>query len=96
MIPNNAMFAGFHALSNPLRIQVLELLKAQELCICNLCERLGITQSKFSYHLKTLKEANLICKRQEGLWSYYSLNVSQFVAFEKYLTCSIGAYAEVR
>lgn len=55
--------AGFHALSEPLRIQVLELLRTQELCVCELCESLGVTQSKLSFHLKTLKEAGLVRAR---------------------------------
>lgn len=78
--------SGFHALSEPLRIQVLELLRSQELCVCELCERLGVTQSKLSFHLKTLKEAGLVRARQEGRWIYYSLNLSQFVALEQYLS----------
>ncbi len=78
--------SGFHALSDPLRIQVLELLRSQELCVCELCERLGVTQSKLSFHLKTLKEAGLVRARQEGRWIYYSLNLSQFVALEQYLS----------
>ncbi|MBW4564716.1 MAG: metalloregulator ArsR/SmtB family transcription factor [Mojavia pulchra JT2-VF2] len=77
--------AGFHALSDPIRISVLELLRQQELCVCDLCDALGVTQSKLSFHLKTLKEAGLVNSRQEGRWIYYSLNISQFVALEKYL-----------
>ena len=76
---------GFHALSDPLRIQVLELLRSQELCVCELCEHLGVTQSKLSFHLKTLKEAGLVRSRQEGRWIYYSLNLPQFVVLEQYL-----------
>lgn len=81
----DAIISGFHALSDPLRIQVLELLRSQELCVCELCEHLGTTQSKLSFHLKTLKEANLVRARQEGRWIYYSLNLSQFVILEQYL-----------
>ena len=77
--------SGFHALSDPLRIQVLELLREQERCVCELCEQLGVTQSKLSFHLKTLKEAALVCSRQEGRWIYYSLNLPQFVVLEQYL-----------
>lgn len=77
--------AGFHALSVPLRLMVLELLRDQELCVCELCDRLGTTQSKLSFHLKTLKEANLVRARQEGRWIYYSLNLPQFVVLEQYL-----------
>lgn len=77
--------SGFHALSDPLRIQVLELLRQQELCVCDLCETLGTSQSKLSFHLKTLKEAQLVQARQEGRWIYYRLNLPQFVVLEQYL-----------
>ncbi len=77
--------SGFHALSEPLRIRLLELLREQELCVCELCEILEASQSKLSFHLKTLKEANLVNSRQEGRWIYYSLNLSQFVVLEQYL-----------
>lgn len=76
---------GFHALSDPIRISVIELLRQRELCVCDLCDALEISQSKLSFHLKTLKEANLVTTRQEGRWIYYSLNISQFQALEKYL-----------
>ena len=79
------IISGFHALSEPLRISVLELLREQELCVCELCDVLGVTQSKLSFHLKTLKEAGLVRARQEGRWIYYSLNLPQFVALEQYL-----------
>jgi ArsR family transcriptional regulator len=84
-ITTDALVAGFHALSDPIRIQVLELLRSQELCVCELCEQLGVTQSKLSFHLKNLKEAGLVQARQEGRWIYYSLNLSQFVLLEQYL-----------
>lgn len=78
--------SSFHALSDPLRIKVLNLLRQQELCVCDLCEALQVTQSKLSFHLKTLKEADLIRSRQEGRWIYYSLNLPQFVVLEQYLS----------
>lgn len=77
--------AGFHALSDPLRLQVVELLRERELCVCELCEQLEVSQSKLSFHLKTLKEATLVRSRQEGRWIYYSLNLPQFAALEQYL-----------
>jgi len=76
---------GFHALSDPLRMKILDLLRSQELCVCELCDRLAINQSKLSFHLKTLKEAGLVHSRQEGRWIYYRLNLSQFVVLEQYL-----------
>ena len=77
--------AGFHALSDPIRIGVIELLRQRELCVCDLCDALGVNQSKLSFHLKTLKEAGLVNSRQEGRWIYYSLNLPQFAVLEQYL-----------
>lgn len=77
--------AGFHALSEPLRIQVLELLRFQELCVCELCEHLNVSQSKLSFHLKTLKDAGLLRSRTSGRWIYYSLNLPQLAVLEQYL-----------
>ncbi|MGD1704857.1 ArsR/SmtB family transcription factor [Dapis sp. BLCC M229] len=77
--------ASFHALSDPLRIQILELLRKQELCVCDICDRLNVPQSKLSFHLKNLKEASLVQGRQNGRWIYYSLNLSQLKILEQYL-----------
>lgn len=80
------LVASFHALSDSLRLQIIELLRSQELCVCELCEQLGTSQSKLSFHLKTLKEAGLVRARQEGRWIYYSLNLAQFLSLEEYLS----------
>ncbi|NWF59578.1 MAG: winged helix-turn-helix transcriptional regulator [Fischerella sp.] len=82
----DVIVSGFHALSDPLRMRVLELLQQHELCVCDLCDILGVSQSKLSFHLKTLKEADLVRSRQEGRWIYYSLNLPQFVVLEQYLS----------
>ncbi len=83
--PSELAIAGFHALSDPLRLEVIELLRDQELCVCDLREAMGISPSKLSFHLKTLKEAQLVKAKQEGRWIYYSLNLPQFVVLEQYL-----------
>ncbi|MCU0548402.1 MAG: metalloregulator ArsR/SmtB family transcription factor [Leptolyngbya sp. Prado105] len=84
-LSSNIIVAGFHALSDPLRVQVLDLLRDRELCVCDLCEKLEVSQSKLSFHLKALKETQLVQARQEGRWIYYSLNLAQFVVLEQYL-----------
>jgi len=76
--PAKPILQGFHALSEPLRLQVLALLRTQELCVCDLCDRLNVSQSKLSFHLKTLKQAQLIQARQEGRWIYYRLNLRRY------------------
>ena len=77
--------SGFRALADPLRLQIIELLRSQELCVCELCEQLDVNQSKLSFHLKNLKEASLLNSRQQGRWMYYSLNLTQFAVLEQYL-----------
>ena len=77
--------AGFHALSEPLRMKVLNILRNQELCVCDLCNTLGTSQSKLSFHLKTLKQAGLVNSRQQGRWIYYSINLPQIAVLEDYL-----------
>ena len=56
---DGSYLVGFQALSDPIRLQVLELLRTQELCVGELCDALGgIAQSKLSFHLKVLKQAD--------------------------------------
>lgn len=78
--------SGFHALSEPIRIEIIELLREGELCVSEICEELGIAQSKASFHLKILRESGLIMARQQGRWMYYHLNAAEFSTLEEYLS----------
>ncbi|MBA5866254.1 MAG: metalloregulator ArsR/SmtB family transcription factor [Nitrospira sp. CR1.3] len=64
----------FHALSDLTRLELLDKLKNGEQCVCDLTEALHSGQSRLSFHLKVLKEAELINDRREGRWVYYALN----------------------
>lgn len=72
------VIAKFKALADPFRWEVVELLQQREMCVCDLCDRMHIAQSKLSFHLKILREAGLVSARQEGRWIYYSLNRAEF------------------
>jgi len=64
----------FKALADESRLEMLWLLMNHgELCVCDVMAALGITQSKASRHLGTLRHAGLVTDRKEGLWSHYSL-----------------------
>ena len=80
-----ATAALFHALSDPIRIEVLGLLANGERCVCDLTEALDVAQSRLSWHLKTLKDAGLVSDRREGRWSYYTLERDAFVRAEEVL-----------
>ena len=68
----------FHALSDPVRLDVIELLGGGERCVCELTGALDIAQSRLSFHLKVLKDAGLVTDRREGRWSYYTLVRERF------------------
>lgn len=78
--------SGFHALSEPIRIQIIELLQEGELCVGDLCQKLGMAQPKISFHLKTLKMSGLVTSESRGRWVYYRLNTEQFALLEEYLS----------
>ena len=63
----------FHALSDETRLEILEMLRAGERCVCELQDELGAAQSRLSFHLKVLKDAELVTDRKEGRWSYYTI-----------------------
>ena len=44
------------------------------ICVCEFEESFGMGQSKVSYHMKKLKEAELVREQKRGRWSFYSLN----------------------
>jgi ArsR family transcriptional regulator len=64
----------FHALSDETRLQLLDLLRDGEQCVCDLTDALDAAQSRLSFHLKTLKDAGLVTDRRQGRWVYYALN----------------------
>jgi ArsR family transcriptional regulator len=63
----------YHALSDPLRLTILYLLKDQPLCVCVIKKFVRIADSKLSYHLAILKESGLIIGEYQGNWIIYSL-----------------------
>ena len=68
---------AFQALSDPTRLQLVELLRGGERCVCELTDALGSAQNRLSFHLRILKEAGLVQGRREGRWVYYRLNPDQ-------------------
>jgi len=65
------------ALADPTRIRVLTALRSGELCVCELCDALGIAQSTLSTHLQFIRQAGLVQTRKQGKWVYYSLQPGQ-------------------
>ena len=64
------------ALSDPVRREILDLLKAKRLSAGEICEHFDITAAAISRHLSILKEADLIRDDRQGKYIYYELNAS--------------------
>jgi ArsR family transcriptional regulator, arsenate/arsenite/antimonite-responsive transcriptional repressor len=66
----------FKALSDPNRLRLLSIVKAEasgESCVCDLTEPLDLGQPTVSHHLKILVDAGLLHREKRGTWAYYSL-----------------------
>ncbi len=66
----------FKALSDPARRQILTLLKEGRLSAGDIAGKFDMSQATISYHLKQLKEAELVFEEKEKNYIYYSLNTS--------------------
>ena len=64
------------ALSDPVRREILNLLKNGRLSAGEISEHFAITDAAISRHLSVLKEADLIRDTREGKYIYYDLNAS--------------------
>lgn len=66
----------FKALSDPVRREILQLLKRGRMSAGEIASHFDMTQATVSYHLRTLKKAELIYEKKEKNFIYYSLNTS--------------------
>ena len=74
-IDSDQFIGIMESLSDPIRINILELMMGGEICVCDIVKVTGLSQSKISYHIKILKDSGLISDRQEGRWVYYKLDL---------------------
>ena len=64
------------ALADPIRREILEMLKAGRLSAGEIGEKFPVSGAAVSKHLSVLKEADLIRDTREGKFIYYELNAS--------------------
>jgi len=64
------------ALAEPLRVQILDVLRRneQQVCQCELIPLFGINQSLLSHHMKKLVDAGLVNVERRHKWAYYSVS----------------------
>ena len=64
------------ALSDPIRREILNLLKAGPMAAGDIAAKFDVTGAAVSRHLSVLKEADLIRDKRDGKFIYYELNAS--------------------
>ncbi len=65
--------ARFKVLSDPMRLRILQVLEGGETSVSALTEAVESTQPNVSKHLKTMQDAGLLARRQEGNTVFYSI-----------------------
>jgi DNA-binding transcriptional ArsR family regulator len=63
----------FRALSEAIRLRILQILQNGEISVSALVEKVGSTQPNVSKHLKVLQDVGLVKRRQVGTSAYYSI-----------------------
>ena len=64
------------ALSDPIRRDILNLLKGGRMAAGDIANHFSVTDAAISRHLSVLKQADLIRDEREGKYIYYDLNTS--------------------
>ena len=82
----------FKALSDPVRREILTLLKEGKMSAGDIAGHFDMTGATISYHLSQLKKADLVTETKYKNFVYYELNLSVF----EELMCWISQFNEVQ
>lgn len=83
---NNELFAQINkALSDPNRLQIIQMITDQERCACKLLEHFNISQPTLSHHMGILSKCDLVRVRKEGKWSHYSINMETMEGYKDHV-----------
>lgn len=69
-----ALAHTFKVMGDPVRLRVLSLIAARkggEVCVCEITDAFDLTGPTISYHLRLLREADLVDCERRGTWVYY-------------------------
>lgn len=75
----------FKALSDPVRREILNLLKESSMSAGDIAKQFDLTQASVAYHLSILKKADLIRENKQKNFIFYELNASVFQEMMLYL-----------
>ena len=84
------------ALADPIRREILNLLKGGRLSAGEICEHFSVTGASISRHLAILKDAELIRSKREGKFIYYEINTSVLEDVMLWITDLRGGYRTMK
>lgn len=79
----NKLARWLKVLSVGTRVRIVKLLKGRALCVNALADRLDVTQSAVSQHLRVLREAGLVIDEKHGYYVHYRLNEETFAEWKE-------------
>jgi len=82
------------AAGQPIRLAILELLRDEEVCVCDIAERVGAQRPNVSRHLAVMRKAGLVSQRKDGLRVMYSLRTPCVLNFLDCVTRVLLARAQ--
>ncbi|MBI1775666.1 MAG: winged helix-turn-helix transcriptional regulator [Proteobacteria bacterium] len=92
--PHAAADLAFKALSDPIRLKILDYLMTADrsccavpghVCACDIEKIAQLSQPTVSHHMKCLQQAGLVAAKKSGRWMYYSLSRAAFAELQRYL-----------
>ena len=86
----------FSALSSEARIHILLLLKEHPQCVKTIAQRLKMSQSAVSQHLRILKEAKLLRSQKTGYWMHYEVDSTALESYGKGLSHLFGGWVKAK
>ena len=78
----------FKALADPVRLQLLSIIAASsgcEACVCDMTDRVEVSQPTVSHHLKVLVDAGLLHRERRGSWAWFRLDPARTDEIRGYL-----------
>jgi ArsR family transcriptional regulator, arsenate/arsenite/antimonite-responsive transcriptional repressor len=75
----------FHALSDPTRRKILDMLRKNDLTAGEIADAFDMTKPSISHHLDILKRANLVVAEKEGQFITYSINTTELDELIKWI-----------
>ena len=84
----DAIAAIAKALAEPVRVQILDVLRRSEedVCQCELITLFEIGQPLLSHHMRKLVESGLVCVERRHKWAYYSISTDALKELTSWLS----------